>query len=92
MKTTGKGAGGEIQLTDALLKLLAQSSMQVLMMRGRSFDCGNKLGFLEANLVLGLQDESIASKLVNILEQTLADRSRVTLPPNPGVFGKSLKG
>ena len=76
LKTTGKGAGGEIQLTDALLKLLAQSSMQALMMRGRSFDCGNKLGFLEANLMLGLQDESIASKLVNIMEQTLADRSR----------------
>ena len=76
LKTTGKGAGGEIQLTDALLKLLAKSSMQALMMRGRSFDCGNKLGFLEANLMLGLQDESIASKLVKIMEQTLADRSR----------------
>jgi len=59
-----------------LLKLLAKSSMQALMMRGRSFDCGNKLGFLEANLMLGLQDESIASKLVKIMEQTLADRSR----------------
>ena len=76
LKTTGKGAGGEIQLTDALLKLLDESNMQALMMRGRSFDCGNKLGFLEANLMLGLQDESIASKLVNIMEQTLADRSR----------------
>jgi len=92
LKTTGKGAGGEIQLTDALLKLLAQSSMQALMMRGRSFDCGNKLGFLQANLVLGLQDESIASKLVSILEQTLAERSKVTLLPNPGAFGKLLKG
>ena len=73
LKTTGKGAGGEIQLTDALLKLLADSNMQALMMRGRSFDCGNKLGFLQANLMLGLQDESIAAELVNIMEQTLAD-------------------
>ncbi|MFT4606408.1 MAG: UTP--glucose-1-phosphate uridylyltransferase [Urechidicola sp.] len=73
LKTTGKGAGGEIQLTDALLKLMAQSNMQALMMRGRSFDCGNKLGFLQANLMLGLQDESIGSELMNILQQTLTD-------------------
>ena len=75
LKTTGKGAGGEIQLTDALLKLLANSSMRALMMRGRSFDCGNKLGFLQANLNLGLQDDSIASELLNILQQTLTDYS-----------------
>jgi UTP--glucose-1-phosphate uridylyltransferase len=73
LKATGKGAGGEIQLTDALLKLMAQSNMQALMMRGRSFDCGNKLGFLHANLMLGLQDESIGSELMNILQQTLTD-------------------
>jgi len=75
LKTTGKGAGGEIQLTDALLKLLAQSNIRALMMRGKSFDCGNKLGFLQANLNLGLQDDSIASELLNILQQTLADYS-----------------
>lgn len=75
LKTTGKGAGGEIQLTDALLKLMAQSSMQALMMRGRSFDCGNKLGFLQANLMLGLQDKSIGSELMSILQQALAGYS-----------------
>jgi UTP--glucose-1-phosphate uridylyltransferase len=73
LKMTGKGAGGEIQLTDALLKLLAQSSMQALMMRGRSFDCGNKLGFLQANLMLGLQDKSVGAELMSILQQTLTD-------------------
>ena len=75
LKTTGRGAGGEIQLTDALLKLLAQSNIRALMMRGKSFDCGNKLGFLQANLNLGLQDDSITSELLNILQQTLADYS-----------------
>ena len=75
LKTTGKGAGGEIQLTDALLKLLAQSNMQALMMRGRSFDCGNKLGFLQANLMLALQDKSISSELMNILQQALTGSS-----------------
>jgi len=75
LKTTGKGAGGEIQLTDALLTLLGQTSMQALMMRGRSFDCGNKLGFLQANLALGLQDKTIAAELAGFLGKLLAEIS-----------------
>ena len=75
LKTTGKGAGGEIQLTDALLKLLDQSKMRALMMRGRSFDCGNKLGFLQANLMLGLQDDSVAADMLSFLHQVLTDHS-----------------
>ena len=78
LKNTGKGAGGEIQLTDALLKLLTQSRMQALMMRGTSFDCGNKLGFLQANLMLGLQDKSIGTELMNILQQTISAYSNGT--------------
>lgn len=75
LKTTGKGAGGEIQLTDAMLELLGKSSMQALMMRGRSFDCGNKLGYLQANMALGLQDESIAADMVSFMTDALAEYS-----------------
>jgi len=75
LKTTGKGAGGEIQLTDAMLELLGQSSMQALMMRGRSFDCGNKLGYLQANIALGLQDDSIATDMVDFMNDALAGYS-----------------
>ena len=75
LKTTGKGAGGEIQLTDALLQLLGQNNMHALMMRGRSFDCGNKLGYLQANIALGLQDDSIAADMVNFLNEVLAEHS-----------------
>jgi len=75
LKTTGKGAGGEIQLTDALLQLLGQTSMQALMMRGRSFDCGNKLGYLQANLAMGLQDDSISADMMKFLGELLAEHS-----------------
>lgn len=73
LKTTGKGAGGEIQLTDALLQLLEQTRMQALMMRGRSFDCGNKLGYLQANLVMGLQDDSISADMMMFVSKLLAE-------------------
>jgi UTP--glucose-1-phosphate uridylyltransferase len=76
LKTTGKGAGGEIQLTDAMLELLGQSTMQALMMRGRSFDCGNKLGYLQANIALGLQDGSVASDMVDFMSDALAEHSK----------------
>lgn len=63
LQATGPGSGGEVQLTDALQALVKRSQVQALMMRGRSFDCGNKLGFLKANIALGLEDRDIAEEL-----------------------------
>ncbi|EKF73283.1 UTP-glucose-1-phosphate uridylyltransferase [Alcanivorax hongdengensis A-11-3] len=45
---TPPGAGGEIQLTDAIATLLETSSVEAYAMRGRTFDCGNKAGYLRA--------------------------------------------
>ena len=81
LKTTGRGAGGEIQLTDALLELLGQSSMQALMMRGRSFDCGNKLGYLQANLVMGLQDDSIKADMMEFIDKQLTSLTSEPVKP-----------
>jgi UTP--glucose-1-phosphate uridylyltransferase len=49
-----KGAGGEIQLTDAMAKLIGRHPFHALCFEGRRFDCGDKLGFLEANLAFAL--------------------------------------
>jgi UTP--glucose-1-phosphate uridylyltransferase len=49
-----KGAGGEIQLTDAMLTLLKQQPFYALRYEGRAFDCGSKLGFLAANIAYAL--------------------------------------
>ncbi len=46
------------------------------MMRGRSFDCGNKLGLLQANVALGLQDDTIAPDMVRFLGGLLEDYSQ----------------
>ena len=51
-----KGAGGEIQLTDAMLKLLKTQGFHALRYNGVTYDCGDALGLLRANLAYGLKD------------------------------------
>ena len=46
LETQQKGAGGEIQLTDAMLRLLEKQPFYGFQFEGRTFDCGSKLGFL----------------------------------------------
>lgn len=54
--TEGKpGAGGEIQLTDAIDALLTEQSVEAYKMTGKTYDCGEKLGYLKANIAYGLQ-------------------------------------
>ena len=49
-----RGAGGEIQLTDAMLKLVGKQSFHGFEFEGQTFDCGSKEGFLEANVAIAL--------------------------------------
>lgn len=55
LATTQRGAGGEIQLTDAIAALLAEEPVLALEFTGTRYDCGSKLGYLQANVELGLQ-------------------------------------
>jgi UTP--glucose-1-phosphate uridylyltransferase len=55
-----KGAGGEIQLTDAMLALLKQQPFSAVKYEGRAFDCGSKVGFLTANVAYALARPDIA--------------------------------
>jgi len=50
-----KGAGGEIQLTDSMLALLAKQPFYAVEYEGRAFDCGSKPGFLAANIAYALE-------------------------------------
>jgi UTP--glucose-1-phosphate uridylyltransferase len=49
------GAGGEIQLTDAMARMIGQSPFHALRYAGQRYDCGSRLGFLEANVAVALQ-------------------------------------
>ncbi len=55
-----RGAGGEIQLTDAMLQLMRTQPFYGLKFKGPSFDCGSKVGFLTANVAYALAREDIA--------------------------------
>ena len=58
-----KGAGGEIQLTDAMLTLLKSEPFYAVLCEGRTYDCGSKLGFLTANVAFALDRPDIADAL-----------------------------
>jgi UTP--glucose-1-phosphate uridylyltransferase len=69
LKQTRPGAGGEIQLTDAINALIAEMPVQATSMQGQTCDCGNKLGFLQANIEYGLNHPEIGADLRAWLKQ-----------------------
>lgn len=60
LQTQDRGAGGEIQLTDAMIQLSETQNFYGLQFEGRSFDCGSKIGFLAANVSYALDRKDIA--------------------------------
>jgi UTP--glucose-1-phosphate uridylyltransferase len=59
-----KGAGGEIQLTDAMQILMTQQPFTGVKYKGRSFDCGSKIGFLMANVAYAMQRDDLADDFI----------------------------
>ncbi len=62
-----RGAGGEIQLTDALADVIDEQPFHGLRFEGRRFDCGDKVGFLEANIAFALDRDDMADAVRRIL-------------------------
>jgi len=60
LATQQGGSGGEIQITDAMIRLAEKQPFYGLKFEGRSFDCGSKVGFLAANVAYALAREDIA--------------------------------
>lgn len=58
-----RGAGGEIQLTDAMARLIGNQPFHAVTFEGRRFDCGSKAGFVEATLALALEREDIGGEV-----------------------------
>jgi UTP--glucose-1-phosphate uridylyltransferase len=73
LATQERGAGGEIQLTDAMIQLARTQPMYGLKFDGRSFDCGSKIGFLAANVSYALARADIAPAFRIELDKLLSD-------------------
>ena len=68
------GAGGEIQLTDAMAKLVGQQPFHAVTVDAVRHDCGDKLGFVLANLALALDDPGIGGQVAEAAREYLAPR------------------
>ena len=66
-----KGAGGEIQLTDAMAKMIGTQPFHAVTFAGRRYDCGSKVGFVEATLALALEREDMADDVRAIMRKLL---------------------
>ena len=72
LEKTQKGAGGEIQLTDAIADLLTEEQVYAYEFEGIRYDCGSKLGYLQANVELGMKHPEIGAEFtqyINSLSQ-----------------------
>ena len=72
LETQGKGAGGEIQLTDAMARMIGNQAFHAVTFAGRRFDCGSKTGFVEATLALALERDDMGDEVRAIAERLLA--------------------
>jgi UTP--glucose-1-phosphate uridylyltransferase len=82
LATQKRGAGGEIQLTDAMISLGKSQPFYGVKFEGRSFDCGSKVGFLTANAAYALNRTDLAPAFHRVLQEML----QTTAPqqePNP---------
>jgi len=66
-----KGAGGEIQLTDAMAKLIGRQPFHGYRFDGERFDCGDKVGFLHANIAFALARADMGPEVRELLKKTL---------------------
>jgi UTP--glucose-1-phosphate uridylyltransferase len=67
-----KGAGGEIQLTDAMARMIGHQPFHAVTFAGRRYDCGSKIGFIEATIALALERPDIAGEVRAMLQRVLA--------------------
>jgi UTP--glucose-1-phosphate uridylyltransferase len=69
LEKIGKGAGGEIQLTDGIEALMQYETVLAYRYQGRRFDCGSKLGYLQASVEIGLQHAETGAVFADWLAQ-----------------------
>ena len=69
LENTPKGAGNEIQLTDAIAALQATDTVEAYRMKGQTFDCGSKLGYLKAVLHYGVDHPKLGEEFKVLIKE-----------------------
>ncbi|MFZ0257503.1 MAG: UTP--glucose-1-phosphate uridylyltransferase GalU [Gammaproteobacteria bacterium] len=78
LERTRRGAGGEIQLTDAIAKLLTEEQVLALQFAGKRYDCGSKLGYLKAMVAYAVKHRELQDDFCAYLHE-ITSRDRETL-------------
>ena len=78
LKKVGRGAGGEIQLTDGIAALLDDEPVYAYRFKGKRYDCGSKLGYLEATVEYGLRHPELGNQFAKYLDDFVAGRKART--------------
>lgn len=73
LETQDKGAGGEIQLTDAMAQMIGQQPFHAVTFEGKRYDCGSKVGFVEATLALSLAREDMGAEVREMARKLLGE-------------------
>jgi UTP--glucose-1-phosphate uridylyltransferase len=76
LENIGHGAGGEIQLTDGIAQLLADEPVYAYAFEGKRYDCGSKLGYLEATVEFALDHPQLGEAFAASLARIMAGRLR----------------
>ena len=63
LESQSEGSGGEIQLTDSMAKLIGKQPFHGFRFKGQRYDCGDRVGYISANLAFALKDEQIADEV-----------------------------
>lgn len=69
LENTPRGAGNEIQLTDAIAMLQQSQSVEAYRMKGQTFDCGSKIGYLKAVLHYGLDHPTLGAEFKSLIQE-----------------------
>jgi UTP--glucose-1-phosphate uridylyltransferase len=72
LETQERGAGGEIQLTDAMLRLMETQAFHGIEFEGRDYDCGSRLGYAQAYLAYALKDPELGADVRAMVEELMA--------------------
>lgn len=73
LENQGKGAGGEVQLTDAMAQMIGQQPFHAVTFAGRRYDCGNKIGFVEATLAIALERPDMRNEVRAMAKRLLGE-------------------
>ena len=69
------GAGGEIQITDAMINLMKSQAFHGVKFKGKTYDCGDKLGFLAANVAFALERDDLAPAFRSVLQDVITSHN-----------------